>query len=168
MRTFLGRLDDAVARGEALFLAAALGALSVLVVAAVVYRYVLTDPLIWSEELIVLMFGWVVMIGTAYAFHQRTHILIDVVLLFAPGWLRLMFGVLSTLATVLVLGVLVWFGWLYTMRELPNLTPMIGISAAWAILPLAIGCALSILHVVRRLVDDGPQSALWSDIIPKE
>jgi TRAP-type C4-dicarboxylate transport system permease small subunit len=168
MRAFLRRLDEAAARGEEIFLAAALGLLSVLVVAAVVFRYALHDPLTWSEELIVLLFGWVIMIGTAYAFHQRNHIVIDVILLFAPRWLRIVLGTLSTLATFVVLAVLLWFGWQYTMRELPNLTPMLGISAAWSILPLTIGCALSMLHVLRRLLDDGPQSALWVELIPKE
>lgn len=168
MRALLRRVDEAAARGEEIFLAAALGLLSVLVVAAVVFRYALHDPLTWSEELIVLLFGWVIMIGTAYAFHQRNHIVIDVILLFAPRWLRIVLGILSTLATFVVLAVLVWFGWQYTMRELPNLTPMLGISAAWSILPLTIGCALSMLHVMRRLLDDGPQSALWVELIPKE
>jgi TRAP-type C4-dicarboxylate transport system permease small subunit len=168
MRAFLRRLDEAAARGEEIFLAAALGLLSVLVVAAVVFRYALHGPLTWSEELIVLLFGWMIMIGTAYAFHQRNHIVIDVILLFAPRWLRIVLGTLSTLATFVVLAVLLWFGWQYTMRELPNLTPMLGISAAWSILPLTIGCALSMLHVMRRLLDDGPQSALWVELIPKE
>jgi TRAP-type C4-dicarboxylate transport system permease small subunit len=168
MRVLIRRLDDVVARGEALFLAAALGILSVLVVAAVIFRYVLADPLTWSEELIILFFGWTVMIGMAYAFHQRSHILIDVILLFAPRWLRIFFGVLSTVATLAVLATLFWFGWRYTVREFPNLTPMLGVSAAWAVLPLAVGCALAILHVLRRLIDDGPQSALWGDVIPKE
>lgn len=168
MRAFLRRLDEAAARGEEIFLAAALGLLAVLVVAAVVFRYALHDPLTWSEELIVLLFGWMIMIGTAYAFHQRNHIVIDVILLFAPRWLRIVLGTLSTLATLVVLAVLVWFGWQYTMRELPNLTPMLGISAAWSILPLTIGCALSMLHVMRRLLDDGPQSTLWVEMIPKD
>ncbi len=168
MRAFLRRLDEAAARGEEIFLAAALGLLSVLVVAAVVFRYALHDPLTWSEEFIVLLFGWMIMIGTAYAFHQRNHIVIDVILLFAPRWLRIVLGTLSTIATFAVLAVLVWFGWQYTMRELPNLTPMLGISAAWSILPLTIGCALSMLHVLRRLLDDGPQSALWVEMIPKD
>ncbi len=168
MRALLRRVDEAAARGEEIFLAAALGLLAVLVVAAVVFRYVLNDPLTWSEEFIVLLFGWVIMIGTAYAFHQRNHIVIDVILVFAPHWLRVVLGILSTIATFAVLAVLVWFGWQYTMRELPNLTPMLGISAAWSILPLAVGCALAMLHVLRRLVDDGPQSALWVELIPKE
>ncbi|HEX7072822.1 MAG TPA: TRAP transporter small permease [Hyphomicrobiaceae bacterium] len=168
MRAFLRRLDDAAARGEEIFLAAALGLLTVLVVAAVVFRYALHDPLTWSEEFIVLLFGWAIMIGTAYAFHQRNHIVIDVILLFAPRWLRIVLGTLSTIATFVVLAVLVWFGWQYTMREFPNLTPMLGISAAWSILPLTIGCALSMLHVLRRLLDDGPQSALWVEMISRK
>jgi TRAP-type C4-dicarboxylate transport system permease small subunit len=62
------RVDDAAGAGEDMLLAGLHGLIAILVVAAVVFRYVLGDPLVWSEELILLLFGWMIFIGAANAF----------------------------------------------------------------------------------------------------
>jgi TRAP-type transport system small permease protein len=162
------RLDDWSSRLEEWSLAVLHGAIATLVVAAVVFRYVLNNPLTWSEELIVLLFGWMVFFGVANAFRARTHIIIDVVVIFAPRWLCSVFGVLAFLATASVLGTLTWFSWRYLLREMPNMTPMLDISAGWAIAPLFIGSLLSLLHLLRNLLDEGFTGALWSDITTRE
>jgi TRAP-type transport system small permease protein len=162
------QLDDWSSRTENLFLAALHAAIAGLVCAAVVFRYVLSDPLPWSEELILVLFGWMIFLGIANAFHARTHIIIDVVVLFAPRWLTFCFGLLAFVATAIVLGTLSWFSWRYLQRELPNLTPMLGISAGWAIAPLFIGSVLSLLHLLRNLIDEGVTGVLWSDITTRE
>lgn len=164
----LRRLDDLSSRIEYALLAALHAAIAILVCAAVVYRYALSDPLTWSEELILLLFAWMVFLGIANAFASRTHIIIDFVVLFAPRWLAVAFGLLSFLATVTVVAVLAFFSFRYFQREAPNLTAMLAISAGWLIAPLFIGCALSLLHLLRNLVDDGPGGALWSDITTRE
>jgi len=162
------RLDDWSSRIENLCLAVLHAAIATLVCAAVVFRYVLSDPLTWSEELILILFGWMIFLGIANAFHARTHIIIDVVVLFAPRWLALCFGILAFAATAVVLGTLSWFSWRYLQRELPNLTPMLGISAGWAIAPLFLGSVLSLLHLLRNLLDEGVTGVLWSDITTRE
>jgi TRAP-type C4-dicarboxylate transport system permease small subunit len=162
------RLDDWSSRVENAALAVLHAAVATLVCAAVVFRYVLGDPLTWSEELILLLFAWMVFLGIANAFNARTHIIIDVVVLFAPRWLVAIFGILSVAATAAVLGTLAFYSWRYLQREIPNLTPMLGISAGWLIAPLFIGSALSLLHLVRNLLDGGPTGALWSDITTRE
>ena len=78
------------------------------------------------------------------------------------------FGVLALAVTAAVLGVLTWYSWLYLQREMPNLTPMLGISAGWAIAPLFVGSLLSLLHLLRNLIDEGVTGALWSDITTRE
>jgi hypothetical protein len=40
---------------------------------------------------------------------------------------------------------------------------MLRISAAWAVSAVPAGAALSCLHVVRRVVCEGPQQALWPE-----
>jgi TRAP-type C4-dicarboxylate transport system permease small subunit len=162
------RLDDWSSRVENLFLAVLHAAIATLVCAAVVFRYGLGDPLTWSEELILLLFAWMVFLGIANAFHARTHIIIDVVVLFAPRWLCFVFGILALAATAAVLATLGWFSWRYLLRELPNLTPMLGISAGWMIAPLFLGSVLSLLHLLRNLIDQGVTGALWSDITTRE
>lgn len=162
------RLDDWSSRVEDAMLALLHAAIATLVCAAVVFRYVLSDPLTWSEELILLLFAWMVFLGSANAFHARTHIIIDVVVLFAPRWLALAFGLAASTATVAVLATLTFFSWRYLQREIPNLTPMLGISAGWMIAPLFAGSLLSLLHLLRNLMDEGATGALWSDITTRE
>ena len=162
------RVDRWLSRVEDACLAFLHAAVASLVCAAVAFRYALNDPLTWSEELIILLFGWMIFLGIANAFRMRTHIIIDVVVLFAPRPLRRLFGAVSTIATGAVLCVLAWFGAKYMLRELPNETPMLGISAAWAIAPLVLGTALGLLHLVRNLIDEGVDGALWSDITTRE
>lgn len=166
--TLIRRLDDWSGRVENALLATLHGAIATLVCVAVLFRYALNDPLTWSEELILLLFGWMIFLGIANAFHARTHIIIDVMVLFAPRWLCIGFGILALAATTTALGALAWFSWRYLLRELPNLTPMLGISAGWAIAPLFIGCLLSLLHLLRNLLDGGATGALWSDITLRE
>lgn len=163
------RVDDAAGAGEDILLAGLHGAVATLVVAAVLFRYVLGDPLVWSEELILLLFGWMIFIGVANAFRHRTHIVIDFIVLIAPGRIGAVLGLFATTATLVLLVTLTWFGTRYALREWPNISAMMGISAAWAIFPVIVGCGLSILHILRNLLDGGPRGALWfSDITARE
>lgn len=166
--TLIRRLDDWSSRVENAALALLHAAIATLVCAAVIFRYVLSDPLTWSEELILILFGWMIFLGIANAFHARTHIIIDVIVLFAPRWLCFAFGLLAFAATAIVLGTLTFFSWRYLQREIPNLTPMLGISAGWAIAPLFIGSVLSLLHLLRNLIDEGVTGVLWSDITTRD
>lgn len=162
------RLDRWSGRAEDLCLAVLHALVAILVCAAVVFRYALDDPLTWSEEMIILLFGWMVFLGIANAFRARTHIIIDVVVLFAPPAVRRVLAVLSFAATAGALGALAWFAGRYFLRELPNLTPMLGISAGWAIAPLVVGTVLSLLHLLGNLLDHGIEGTLWSDITQRE
>lgn len=162
------RLDRWSSRVEDLLLAVLHGAVATLVCAAVVFRYVLNDPLTWSEELIIVLFGWMVFIGIANAFRMRSHIIIDVVVLFAPIGVRRLLGAAATVATMATIAVLGWYATVYMLREMPNQTPMLGLSSAWPIAPLVAGCLLSMLHLLRNLIDEGVDAALWSDITTRD
>ncbi len=167
--TVIRRLDDWSGRLEEVLLAVLHTAIAVLVCAAVVFRYVLSDPLTWSEELILLAFTWMIFIGAANAFRHRSHIVIDFVVLIAPPRIAAVLGLIATLATLALLCALVWFGGRYALGESGNLSAMLGISSAWAVLPLALGSVLSILHVLRNLMESGPRGAIWfSDITTRE
>jgi TRAP-type C4-dicarboxylate transport system permease small subunit len=93
-------LDDGLARTEDLFLAAAHAAIALLVVVAVFFRYVLADPLIWTEEFIVIVFTWMLFIGLSSGFRMRMHLRIDALLVVLPERGRAYLGAAAVLATV--------------------------------------------------------------------
>lgn len=161
MRAALTRLDDIVSRGEDLFLSLSHGVIASLIIAAVVFRYLLNDPLTWTEEFIVILFVWMLFIGFASGFHKRMHIRIDALLLVLPHGARTVFGALAVAATVLTLLALIWFGMQQTLILTGTTTPMLRISAAWLIAALPLSCALACLHILRFAVTDGLAETLW-------
>jgi TRAP-type C4-dicarboxylate transport system permease small subunit len=158
---WLRRLDDAVAKGENFFLALSHGVIAVLVVVAVIFRYFLSDPLIWTEEFIVTLFAWMLFIGLASGFRERMHLRIDALLILLPVRARFVLGAFATTATMITLAGLVWFGFEQAVTLLETQTPMLRVSAAWAVAALPVGAALSCLHIVRHAVFDGVSETLW-------
>ncbi|MDF3061633.1 MAG: C4-dicarboxylate transporter permease [Microvirga sp.] len=157
----LRRLDDGIGRGEDLFLAASHGIIAALVIAAVFFRYVLNDPLTWTEETIVLLFTWMLFAGLASGFRTRMHIRIDALLLALRPSGRAPFGAIAVAATLATLLGLVWFGIEQSIVLASNETPMMRISAAWGVSALPVGAALACIHVVRHMIDSGLAETLW-------
>lgn len=157
----LERADDALGRGEDLFLAAAHGLIALLVVAAVFFRYVLGSPLVWTEEFIVTVFTWMLFIGLASGFRARMHLRIDALLVLLPERWRFYPGALAVLATLVTLLGLAWFGTEQALTMLTTQTPMLRISAAWAVSALPVGALLSCVHVLRHALRDGLAATLW-------
>ncbi len=157
----LRRLDDAIGRGEDLFLAGSHGLIAVLIIAAVFFRYVLNDPLTWTEETIVLLFTWMLFVGLASAFRCRMHIRIDALLIAFPRTGRAVLGAVAAAATLATLIGLVWFGTEQAMVLAGTETPMMRISVAWGVSALPIGAALSCIHLARHAIDRGLAETLW-------
>ena len=94
MMQALRRLDRALARLEDAAITVIVAAMAVLLGVGVVLRYVFNDPLTWSEEFVVTIFVWSVMLGVPSALRSRMHIRIDALVLRlgpagrrACGWL---------------------------------------------------------------------------------
>jgi TRAP-type C4-dicarboxylate transport system permease small subunit len=159
----LRRLDDVLGRGEDLFLAVSHGIIAVLVIAAVFFRYVLSDPLTWTEEFIVIVFTWMLFVGLSSGFRHQMHIRIDVLLMALGRSGRLVVGVLAVAATLVTLVALTWFGTEQAFIMATTQTPMMRISAGWAVSALPVGTALSCVHILRHVICDGPDQALWPE-----
>lgn len=155
------RLDDALARGEELVLSLTHGLIAGLIVLTVFYRYVLNDPLTWTEEVIVTVFAWMLFIGFSNGFHQRMHIRIDALLLALPMSGRKVLGTIAVTATIVTVLGLAWFGAEQTIIMLETQTPMLRISAAWAVSALPVSAVFALVHVIRHAVCSGFGETLW-------
>lgn len=155
------RLDDALARGEDFILALAHGLIAGLIVLTVFFRYVLNDPLTWTEEVIVTIFAWMLFIGFSSGFRERMHIRIDALLLVLPMRGRAVLGVFAVGATAATLLGLAWFGAQQALIMLETQTPMLRISAAWAVAALPVSAVFALVHIVRHAVCSGFGQTLW-------
>ena len=155
------RVDDLLGRGEDMFLAASHGVVATLIIAAVFFRYVLNDPLVWTEEFVVITFTWMLFIGLASGFRYRMHIRIDALLIALPRKGRAIVGAVAVAATMFILILLAWFGTTETLVMLETETPMMRISAAWAVSAVPVGAVLSCIHLLRHALCDGLAETLW-------
>jgi TRAP-type transport system small permease protein len=158
---WLQRLDNVVAKGENVFLAASHGIIAVLVVTAVIFRYFVGDPLVWTEEFVIILFAWMLFIGFASGFRERMHLRIDALLILLPLKARFTLGLIAMVATMITLVGLLWYGVDQAVSLLETQTPMMRISAAWGVTALPVGAALSCLHIIRHAIDDGLAETLW-------
>jgi TRAP-type C4-dicarboxylate transport system permease small subunit len=80
----------------------------------------------WSDEVIELLFAWMVFLGTAIVWGRREHIVVDLIPQMLAG--RRAAVVLELIACVLALaflGIFTWKGWTFTVQALGNTSPIL-------------------------------------------
>ena len=134
--------------GKALELVAValLLALAGIVVAAVVFRYVLNDSLPWYDEVASVLLAWITYFGAALAALRRAHLGFGALMARLPlSWRAPLFG-LAEMVTYAVFIALGWAGWrVLAVMEGMSLEslPAISLQIVQAIVP--VGCALFVL-----------------------
>ena len=84
----LGAVHRVLDRTAATFVFAILSAMSVVVLAGVISRYVFNDALSWSEEFAIWSFTWLIFTGAAVALGRGGHVAMEVVSGLLPQRLR--------------------------------------------------------------------------------
>ena len=146
-------IDKAV---EAL-VAMLMAALVVLVFLAVFFRYVLNDPLTWSEEVGRICLVWVSFLGAYLAHRRADHIAVTALLQGLPDRVRRVVRLAGTALLFGFLAVRVWYGGQYALRFIAATTPLLDIpvGAVYLAMPLsALLIALSMIVGVAGEVND--------------
>lgn len=83
----------------------------------IVFRYVLNDPLVWTEELARFCSTWIIYLGAAACFKHGNHIGIDTVVRLLPPTLQRQTAQLVNWLMMLLLAVLVVRGFQYSSKS---------------------------------------------------
>lgn len=105
-------------------IAAALGVMTLLTFANVIRRYVFNASLIWSLEVVLVLFAWMVLFGIAYGFKITSHLGVDALTNIFPPKGRRIAGIASAIICIFF-GILLFKGaWDYwaPFAELPRTT----------------------------------------------
>lgn len=78
------KLCDGLEYLSRIIVGGAILAIVLITIAAVWYRYVLNDPLSWTEQVCRILFVWSVFAGAAILYRRMLHIAIDMFLLMLP------------------------------------------------------------------------------------
>jgi tripartite ATP-independent transporter DctM subunit len=124
----------------------------VILFAGVVARYVLRQPLIWSDELASILFLWLAMLGAVVAFHRAEHMRMTAVVASAKPAMQAYLDVVATCASLAFLLLIVWSAYDYAYEESFITTPALQIPNTWRAAALPIGVGLMAVFALLRLV----------------
>lgn len=94
-------------------IALALGAMTLLTFVNVVRRYVFNASLIWSLEVVLVLFAWMVLFGVAYVFKITAHLGVDAIINLVSPSRRRVLGLISAAACILYAILLLKGSWDY-------------------------------------------------------
>ena len=145
---FKARVDALVSAAEWV-LGLVFGVLVLTVGFQVLARNVFSIPAIWTPELAQLLFAWLILLGSGFAFRRNAHYTVD---FFPPSWTRLgaVLSALSVIAALIVSYLMIRYG--LVMVELRGRAPIeaLGISRAWVYWPFPVLGALILAFTVEK------------------
>ena len=100
MKRSIQKVDKCLSMIENAVIILGLSAMFLILLAQVIMRYVFSRPLTWSEEAARFIFVFVSFIGISYAYRQKGHIRMEVVVNLFPQAVRRGLEVLINLGTI--------------------------------------------------------------------
>ena len=118
---------------------------------AVFARYVLFDPVGWSEEAMRYSLAWLTFLMVGPALFRNEHMAVETVDAVRHAGVRLWLVRISLLSTAIFAATIIWFSIPLLQRNWHNVTPVMEIRFFWAYVSVAFGCFLLLLYSVAML-----------------
>lgn len=153
MKRSIQKVDKCLSMIENAVIILGLSAMFLILLAQVIMRYVFSRPLTWSEEAARFIFVYVSFIGISYAYRQKGHIRMEVVVNLFPQAVRRGLEVLINLGTIALFCYMIPFSFRFIgiQAGVKATATHIPMSIVYTALPL--GMALS---CVRLLISSLP------------
>jgi TRAP-type C4-dicarboxylate transport system permease small subunit len=120
----------------------------------IITRFVLERPAEWTEVLIRFSLIWMVFMGIAAAFRQGAMVSVDVLYRWSPPKIKRILDYVVTVAALVLIFVMVWWGWDYANRgKVQTTIGLEDVSMFWAYLAMPVGGIFSAIGVIGNLLD---------------
>jgi TRAP-type C4-dicarboxylate transport system permease small subunit len=149
----LRRLIDGVNTAVGWTLAALLAVMTALIAWQVFARYVMGDPLTFSEEIARFAMVWMTMLGAGYAFRAHQLISVDIAAELGGPTVARVLGVIVPLVALWLAVVMAREGIEVAERVSRQVAPSTRVSMVWLYAALPAGAALVGLNVAALLID---------------
>ncbi|ABM59662.1 Tripartite ATP-independent periplasmic transporter, DctQ component [Verminephrobacter eiseniae EF01-2] len=139
---------------------AMLGACAMLALAAalgmfqIVMRFVLEQPAEWTEVLIRFSLIWMVFLAIPAALRQGAMVRVDLLHRWSPPKVQRLLDAVVALATLALIGVIIWWGWDYALRgSMQSMAGLESVSMFWAYLALPVGGLFAVVGIIGHFID---------------
>lgn len=128
----------------------------ILTFVGVIMRYVFNSPIVWQEEAQLALIIWITFYGGSYAFREKSHIAIDIVVEALPIWLQHVVMTGIYLVTMGILAFMLQNGWqlLGQFLAMKKLTTSLRIPSAWIYSAVPVGLGLMMVSATLNMIQD--------------
>ncbi len=146
------RTFDILEKGIKILMAILIGGMVALIALQVGFRYLLSQPLTWSEEVARHLMIWSALLGAAVAYRRKGHLGMDViVMLFSPQWKRIAEGIVHLLS-IGFFGLILLNGIPMVQKTMSQLSSAILIPMGYIYAALPVGSAFLLLFALEKLL----------------
>jgi TRAP-type C4-dicarboxylate transport system permease small subunit len=118
----------------------------------VISRYALHAPYPWTEELARIDLIYLTFFGSIVAFQQRRHLKVEILMHALPQDMKRWLGVVVDLASMVVLGVVVWEGAPLLERFWPMLSAALNWPTTVFYFPVVFSCFIMFIYTAMDVV----------------
>ena len=136
---------------------AATGAMTIVVLLGVVFRYVLLSPLSWSEEVARYLMIWAASLAISIGIMRREHLGITFLTSRFPPSAQKYVAILVNLAVLWFLWILTKFGYAMALEGQTQLSPVLAkyrINMMWSLSAIPLAGLLAMIQTVLQIVID--------------
>ena len=144
----LQRLSGALRRCTEIAIMVLMGFLVVIVVASVLFRYILFAPLSWSEEVGRYLMIWLGFLAASIAIRQGLHVGVEVVVQWVRPEISTRLRGLARGATIGFLLIVMGYGFFLVTNLWEQWSPVMGIRMTWPYLAIPVGSLLMLIQMV--------------------
>jgi tripartite ATP-independent transporter DctM subunit len=140
----------------ALYVASVLVVLETAILGAgVFWRYALHAPIVWSDELALILFAWLGMMGAVVALRSRSHMRLTFLVNRASPEAQRQTEAFAWVAIAGIVGALFVSSIDYTLHSIPELTPALQISAGYRTGAMNVGLGMMLVTALLRVTQIG-------------
>ena len=109
--------------------------------------------LVWTEELARFALVWFVLIGASAAYHEGDHMAIDFIINKFNFKLQALCKFIALIIQLIVLGVLIYYGWLNIQGSWAVKTMALKISRAWPLMAVPLGAGMLFVVLILSYIN---------------
>ena len=134
-------------------IAALVAAIILVTIATVFFRYVIQQPIGWSEELSLAGFAWFTFLGAGSAIRKKTVVSLDFFYDMFNRPLKKTVKLITTVICIAAYLMVIWLGFQMSLKGMLSTTPYLKVSYFYIYLSIPIGGVFSILALLANLMD---------------
>lgn len=130
------------------------GVMAVVIIAQVIYRFVLKASLSWSEELARYLMVWITFLGAGVAVRTKGLIAVEAIVNLLPPAVKKIVYYLVTLLSIGLIVIMICFGAKMTGFVVNQLSAAMQISMAWAYSAVPVGAVVMLMNTVALILEE--------------